>query len=62
MEQYTNEINAEINDNIQVLLDIKEQFQDENIPSNDDIDIAEVTFRVESSQMATANLTADMFC
>jgi hypothetical protein len=53
----TNSING-----LDILSQIKEQYPEENIPKNDDIDIADVTFTLESAQMATSNLTVEMFC
>jgi hypothetical protein len=47
---------------LDILSQIKKQYPEENIPSNDDIDIADVTFTLESAQMATSNLTVEMFC
>jgi hypothetical protein len=54
--------NTDSINSLDILSQIKEEYPEENIPSNDDIDIADVTFTLESAQMATSNLTAEMFC
>jgi len=47
--------------NLSYLEKIKNEYKDEIIPQNDDINIKQVEFRVSSAQMATQNLNANMF-